>query len=192
MVSLTPFPAPICPKKGDKCGRKEQVCEWKQVGALGWLSPFLHSKVMNRRIPSLAVPHGARMGQLLPLWALLSLHRGPQAPALHRQTGGWSPSLCFPPIGLNIPLLPSPSLLTALCARFAMDKKRAVAGQARGRESLWRLGGGRDCGVQTQPGRVIRDLACRAAWSCGRVWKCLYTLDSFSFPKFSVSGSAYF
>lgn len=67
---------------------------------------------------------------------------------------------------------PPPSLTFALHGSLrqvchGQEEGRGWAGE--GDEYLRRLGGGRDHGVQTQLGRVIRDLACRAAWSCGRV-----------------------
>jgi len=72
-------------------------------------------------------------------------------------------------VRVNILLLRLPPLFRAPCARFASDKKSAVARQVREDKSFQRAGGGRDCGVQTQPGRGIGDSACRAARSCGRV-----------------------
>lgn len=176
---------------------KKQAGLWVETKST-WVEashPFFLRKSPSCRITGLAVPLGACAGRLLPCGHPLLPTTFPEPPL----------AVCTPEAGLHPPAFcpsldrgsryatPSPTFLLQGSPCQVCDGQEESGGRAGERgTSSWRAGGGRAPGVQMQPGRGSGDSACRAAWSCGRVWKCLYTLDSFSFPKFSVSGSTYF
>lgn len=137
MVSLIPFPPPTCPQRGDKCGRgrNKQVWEWKQIKVRGWKPPTLSSPKSQLQ----------NHGPGCPTWCLYEAAHSPvgipcsppcapspSSPYAHLRLVS-TPLLSAPclTMGLDIPLLPPPSLFKAPCTRFAMDKKRVVARQVR-------------------------------------------------------------
>lgn len=138
MVSLTPFPAPTCPRRGDKRGRgrNKQVCEWKQK-VHGWKPPTLSSSESHRVAESQAwLSHSVPVrGGSFPAGTPCSPPRSPspRSPSAHPRLVS-IPLLSAPrlTVGLDMPLLPPPSFSRAPRARFAMDKRRVVAGQVSG------------------------------------------------------------